>query len=294
MKMSVSGLPREVVPANVGKTLKIQNRFELPVPPDAAWTAVTDLPRVASCLPGAQVTGVEPDGTHRGTVSVALGPASLSFTGQGRIVEADPEARRLVIQAAGGERRGRGRASATIHVSLSATPEGTGVDVDAALDLSGSIAQFGRRGGMLEDVSELLIDDFVVALREEILHGEPTVAPLTAETGTAGTALPPDGVPPSAADPVRAAAPASVSGLSGLIPDPNPTAGSPASRAPAKPPKPSVLPRPQPASARRATRGAASSKLSAFSLARKLALRRLRRVLDRLRRRPGSGRGHRS
>lgn len=264
--------------------MQIQNRFELPVPPDEAWLAVTDLPRVASCLPGAQVTEVEPDGTHRGTVSIALGPASLSFSGQGRIVDADPEAKRLVIQASGGERRGRGRASATIKVSLSAVPDGTEVDVDAALDLSGSIAQYGRRGGMLEDVSELLIDDFAVALREEILHGEPSAAPVSAGTGAseglpdrdAGTTLTPQRV--------RAPAPATSTGLSLLIPDPNPTAGSPASRAPAKPRRPTVVTRPQPPRATRSTRGAAPSRLSAFSLARKLFRRRLRRVLDRLRR----------
>lgn len=269
--------------------MQIQNRFELPVPPDMSWTVVTDLPRVASCLPGAQITEIRPDGTHHGTVAVALGPASLSFAGDARVVDADPEARQLVVQASGGERRGRGRASARIHVQLEPTAEGTRVTVNADLELTGAVAQYGRRGGMLEDVSELLIEDFVVALREEILHGEPSEVRLTSRTETVaapleqGTGVGED----TTAAPLIASN--STGGLSALIPGPAPTPGSPASRMPRKPPEPDRGARtPPPPRQRPSAPRAQPSRLSALSLARKLLRRRLRRFVDRLRRRDES------
>ena len=266
--------------------MQIQNQFELPISPAESWTVVTDLPRVARCLPGAQITEIRADGTHLGTVAVALGPASLSFAGEASIAESDVESHRLVVTAAGGERRGRGRASARIDVQLAAIDDGTRVDVNAELDLAGSIAQYGRRGGMLEDVSELLIDEFTAALREEILHGEPSSAAELAALGGAATS-PTGTTSQAAAAPSahtrsdRPTSDASTGALSGLIPAPAATPGSPASRRPARPAAPvtgiSQLAPPSRPSAPRAP----ASRLSALSLARKLLMRRLRRLVRR-------------
>lgn len=273
--------------------MQIQNQFDLPISPAESWTVVTDLPRVARCLPGAQITRIRPDGTHEGTVAVALGPASLTFAGEAAIDEADAEAYRLVLRAAGGERRGRGRASARIDVRLAAIDGGTRVDVDAELDLAGSIAQYGRRGGMLEDVSELLIDDFTTALREEILHGQPSSAAEREALSGAGTvsneSTPTERAVPSASSAGTASARPTgdgpAAGLSSLIPAPTPTPGSPASRRPKL--RPAAAGTSQLAPPGRASAPSApAARLSALSLARKLLMRRLRRLVRR-RGRPG-------
>lgn len=151
--------------------MELSNEFEVPVPVDDAWVILTDVERIAPCLPGAQLEESEGD-EYRGTVKVKVGPITAQYKGAARLVEADADAHRAVIEAQGRDTRGQGNASATITMSLAADGAGTEVSIDNDVTVTGKVAQFGR--GVMADVSSKLLAQFVDCLEENVLGGAAT------------------------------------------------------------------------------------------------------------------------
>ena len=95
--------------SEVRRAMLIENKFEVAAPVDEVWKYITDVPRLAPCLPGAELTEVVGDGTYKGKVTTKMGPVSLRFAGTAQIVEQDEAARRMVLNASGSEEKGKGR-----------------------------------------------------------------------------------------------------------------------------------------------------------------------------------------
>jgi hypothetical protein len=167
--------------------MELTNEFEVAVPVAEAWAVLTDVERIAPCLPGAELKEVEGE-EYRGVVKVKVGPITASYKGVARFEELDEAAHRAVLKAEGRETRGQGNASATIIATLSASGSGTKVQVVTDLAITGKVAQFGS--GVLADVSGKLLDQFVQNLETMVLA--PTAAAGGAEEG-AGTAEGPPG-----------------------------------------------------------------------------------------------------
>jgi carbon monoxide dehydrogenase subunit G len=149
--------------------MELSNEFEVPVPIDAAWALLTDLERIAPCLPGAQLQEVEGD-IHRGIVKVKVGPITAQYKGEAKLVEADAEHHRALLEANGRDTRGAGNAAAAIRAELTSAGDRTHVSLVTDLTLTGKVAQFGR--GVLADVSAKLLDQFVVNLEATVLAEE--------------------------------------------------------------------------------------------------------------------------
>ena len=145
--------------------MKIANEFTVHVPIDVAWKVLTDLEGIAPCLPGAQLTGVDGD-VYRGKVKVKVGPVISEFAGTARFAEKDDDAYRGVIDAKGRDARSAGNAAALITAQLRPDGDRTVVTVDTDLKISGKLAQFGS--GMIKEVSQKLLGQFVVALEAKI------------------------------------------------------------------------------------------------------------------------------
>jgi carbon monoxide dehydrogenase subunit G len=148
--------------------LKITNSFEVPLPIAAAWVVLTDIERIAPCLPGAELTEVVGDSSYRGKVSVRLGPVALSFKGTARFEEADAAAYRARVKASGSDSKGRGGAEADVTFSLEPGEGGTRVLVETDLRLSGSVAQYGRGAGMVSDLASHLVGQFAECLKTQL------------------------------------------------------------------------------------------------------------------------------
>ena len=146
--------------------MKIDNEFEVGVPVERAWQALTDLAGLAPCMPGAQLTGVEGE-VYRGRVKVKVGPVISQFAGTARFVEKDEAAHHAVISAVGKDTRGAGNASATIDARLRAEGAGTVVTVSTDLNISGKLAQFGS--GMIKEISEKLFTQFIENVEAQLL-----------------------------------------------------------------------------------------------------------------------------
>ncbi|GGL00662.1 SRPBCC family protein [Mangrovihabitans endophyticus] len=148
--------------------MKISNEFTVHTPIDHAWQVLTDLEGIAPCLPGAELTGVDGD-VYQGRVRVKVGPVMSEFAGTARFVEKDDGAHRAVIDAKGRDRRSAGNAAAMITARLRPDGDATAVSVDTDLKISGKLAQFGS--GMIKEVSQKLLGQFVASLEEKIGAG---------------------------------------------------------------------------------------------------------------------------
>src|ERR1700722_16419315 len=148
----------------------IRNDFEVAQPVDRVWQFIQDIPQVASCLPGAELTDKTGEDSYRGKVAVRMGPVRLQFAGTANITERDEQAKRLVVNASGAEERGRGQASMVVTAQLSAAGRGTKVAVTQDLQLAGAAAQYGR--GMISDVSAVLMRDFSANMADRITRIE--------------------------------------------------------------------------------------------------------------------------
>ncbi len=149
--------------------MELSNAFDVAAPIDRAWRVLTDLERIAPCLPGAQLQEVEGD-EYRGIIKVKVGPVTAQYKGKATFVERDEAAGRAVLSADGRDTRGQGNASATITAQLTPSDAGTHVVVDTDLKVTGKVAQFGR--GVMADVSAKLMAQFVENLETTVLADE--------------------------------------------------------------------------------------------------------------------------
>jgi carbon monoxide dehydrogenase subunit G len=176
---------------------QLVNEFTVNRPIDEAWAVITDVERIAPCLPGAQLQEIEGE-IYRGVVKIKLGSITPAFKGQATFVERDDTGHRAVLKAEGRDTGGRGNASAEIEAHAeSLSPTSTRVVVTTDLHITGKVAQFGR--GIIGDVSKKLMAQFAGNLNT-MLDEQPATATDAAEPAAA-TASP-------AADPASTGAPA--------------------------------------------------------------------------------------
>ena len=169
--------------------MDLNHEFIVNVPVNDAWTILTDLERIAPCLPGAQLTEIEGD-IYRGQVKIKVGPIVAQFKGQASFVTRDDLAHTAMLKGEGRDTTGKGNASAIITAQLtSVTPTSTKCTVVTNLTISGKVAQFGR--GALADVSDKLLAQFSENLNQ-LITGAPATATTTA---TAVASAAPDASP---------------------------------------------------------------------------------------------------
>ena len=148
----------------------IKNEFEVAEPVEKVWRFFDNIPQVAACLPGAELSEDLGDDKYKGGVAVRMGPVRLRFAGTADITERDEAAKRIVVHASGAEEKGRGQASMVVTATLARAGRGTKVGVTQDLQLSGAAAQYGR--GMISDVTAVLMRDFSANLEDRIDRAE--------------------------------------------------------------------------------------------------------------------------
>jgi uncharacterized protein len=164
--------------------MELSHTFTVPTSVEETWATFMDLELVGSCFPGATVTSVTEDG-FAGTVKVKLGPIALVYAGTGAFLERDDGGHRAVIEAKGKDKRGNGTAGATVTVQLTDSGGGTTTaDVQTDMAVTGKPAQFGR--GVMQDVSDKLLSQFIACIEGKIGAPEPEAAPAEMPTSDEG------------------------------------------------------------------------------------------------------------
>jgi carbon monoxide dehydrogenase subunit G len=184
--------------------VELNNQFTVDRSIEETWAMLTDVERIAPCMPGAQLEEVEGD-EYRGTVKVKVGPITAQYKGKATFVEKDEAGHRAVLRAEGRDSRGQGNASALITASLEDQGGRTNVAVHTDLTVTGKVAQFGR--GVMAEVSEKLLGQFVDNLEAKVLS-QVASAPASAEAAAPQAAA-------AAAEPGPSSTPAAGSNGSG-------------------------------------------------------------------------------
>ena len=145
--------------------MELKSEFRVGIPVEQAWSTLTDVEFIAPCMPGAQLTEIDGD-EFKGGVKVKVGPITAQYKGSAKFVELDEANRRIVLEASGRDSRGAGNAAAEVIAEM--TPDGDGTKIAIATDLkvTGKVAQFGR--GVMADVTEKLIGQFVDSLEQKL------------------------------------------------------------------------------------------------------------------------------
>jgi hypothetical protein len=164
-----------------------------------------DVKRIAPCMPGAELTQIVDERTFKGKVGVRLGPVALTFAGTAQFEDIDNAAHTARIKASGTDAKGRGGAHSVVSFRMEPAGAGSKVLVHTNLTLSGSVAQYGRGAGMIQDVANQLIKQFATSLKAEIQRTQPAASAAAAATSAAAPSVaPPHTPPPPAAKPISA------------------------------------------------------------------------------------------
>jgi carbon monoxide dehydrogenase subunit G len=182
--------------------VEFDNSFEVPLKPAEAWSVLMDIRRIAPCMPGAELTEVVDEKNYKGKVAVRLGPVALAFAGLVTFEEIDNLNRTARVKAQGTDSKGRGGANAIASFRVEeAAGGGSKVLVHTDLNLSGSVAQYGRGVGMIQTTAAQIMNQFASNLKAQIAReGAAAPAPSAASGGTAAPA--PSSAAPPAAKPI--------------------------------------------------------------------------------------------
>ena len=145
--------------------MELKNEFRVSVPVERAWATLTDVEYIAPCMPGAQLTEIDGD-DFKGQVKVKVGPITAQYKGSAKFLQKNEEEHRVILEATGRDTRGAGNASAEVTAEMVADGEGTKITISTDLKVTGKVAQFGR--GVMADVSEKMIGQFVDSLEKKL------------------------------------------------------------------------------------------------------------------------------
>lgn len=153
--------------------VELRNSFSVPVSADTLWATLTDVERIAPCVPGFELLEIAGK-DFSGRMKIKVGAITVLYDVTISFVEQDNAERRAVLSVSGRESRGSGSVNATVSTTLAEQGEQTLVDIETDVEVTGKVAQFGR--GIIADVSARIVEQFVARLDETILA--PNVAPI--------------------------------------------------------------------------------------------------------------------
>ena len=146
--------------------MQITHEFEVDQSIDMVWEFFGDIPAVAACLPGTDLTDELGDDHYGGTVAIGLGPVKLDFDGEAKILERNPADHTSSVDASGADKKGRGQAAMLLDAGLQSAGSGTHVNAAMDLNISGPAAQYGR--GLVSDITAVLLTDFATNVQNRL------------------------------------------------------------------------------------------------------------------------------
>jgi carbon monoxide dehydrogenase subunit G len=140
----------------------IDDSFEIDAPVDRVWPVLCDVPRVATCIPNAQITEIVDDKTYKAKVAVKVGPVAVSYGATIVVESLDDATHTATLQVQGNETRGRGGVRATVVSRVVSSDGKTRVELHVDAQISGIIASVGGR--LIEGVAKKTVAEFAANL----------------------------------------------------------------------------------------------------------------------------------
>jgi len=148
--------------------MEFDSAFDVPLDPAQAWAVLMDIPRIAPCMPGAELTEIVDPQNYKGKISVRLGPVALAFAGKVEFDRLDAVNHTARVKAQGNDAKGRGGANAMATFRIEPAGSGSKVRIHTELMLSGAVAQYGRGLGMIEATAAQIVGQFADNLRGQL------------------------------------------------------------------------------------------------------------------------------
>lgn len=145
--------------------MRFDQEFAIDAPADAVWAYLTDVPRMAGCIPGASAVQQVDDGTYDAVVKARIGPLTASFNCRIAILNLDQAERRGSVEVSGKDVRLGGSVKARMQMRLTGDNPTT-VQIGSDVDVLGKIGQYGH--GMVAKRADAMLADFATCVRESV------------------------------------------------------------------------------------------------------------------------------
>lgn len=151
--------------------VRLERTFPMPASPERTWSVLSDIERVAGCMPGAKVTARVDDTHFKGTVAVKLGPANLTFRGDIEVKNLDPATRTLSLATKGTDTTGASFATMDLTARVEPAADGTSTLIGTSeAAVGGKAAAFGSR--MMDAVSDQILKQFAANFAARVTEAE--------------------------------------------------------------------------------------------------------------------------
>ena len=147
--------------------MQLENHCVVPADLETTWNLVTDITRVASCVPGLQDVTAVGENNFQGTLKVRVGPVSLSLAGKILVIARDREKWEAVYRVEAADRRVGGSVRADMSMRLTEQPDGQtelAINTDAAF--MGKLGELGQP--VIRHKARTTMDDFARNLAKEV------------------------------------------------------------------------------------------------------------------------------
>jgi len=145
----------------------LEKVFPMPSTADVAWQFLQNIEGVGNCMPGARIMERIGEKNYKGTVTVKVGPASMSFKGDIEVKSVDAATRTLHMLGKGSDTTGTSGASMDLLATVRATGQTCELLGKSEVAMSGKAAAFGGR--MMDTVTEQILKQFAANFASQVL-----------------------------------------------------------------------------------------------------------------------------
>jgi carbon monoxide dehydrogenase subunit G len=167
--------------------VRLDKQYPVAAGLEAAWQVLADINELATCMPGAQITGQLDDTHYKGGLRVKVGPAVAAFAGTIEVLALDPQAHTLRLVGKGADKAGSSASMELTATLVAVNAQSSTLMGQAEVIVNGKFAQFGGR--MMSSVSDMILLQFAEVFSQKARAVQGAAAP-AAEGAAAAAAAP--------------------------------------------------------------------------------------------------------
>ncbi len=145
--------------------IEVNERIDVPAPPDEVWKILSNPRDVVDCVPGATLGEAHEDGTLDAAVVVKFGPAKVTFKAVVGM-ELDEATKTGQVSSKGKDNQGGTRFNAKMNFGVVDQPPGSAIDIKATVEITGRLASLVEGGAKL--VVKYMTNEFSKRLAERV------------------------------------------------------------------------------------------------------------------------------
>src|SRR5580765_6375817 len=125
--------------------IEVNERIDVPAPPDAVWALLSDPRAVVDCVPGASLGDAHEDGSLDAVTIIKFGPIKVTFKAKVAL-ELDPASNTGKVTSRGRDNQGGTKFNANMTFGVLGAPGTAG----SIIDIKATVEIFGRLASVVE------------------------------------------------------------------------------------------------------------------------------------------------